>query len=74
MKNKTAVEHLFKALVNGQYFIGNDVFQAYNEAKQMEKEQKFEFAKKVLENCDGGWVLEKSLETIYKETYGKDNE
>jgi hypothetical protein len=78
MTNKTAVEHLYKALVNGQYFIGNDVFQAYNKAKQMDKEQMIKFAQIVLNKAEcshtGMVYIEEDIEDIYNETYNvKDN-
>lgn len=37
---KTAVEWFFSELERMQYFIGNDMLEAYKKAKQMEKEQK----------------------------------
>ena len=36
---QTAVEFLFKEMERMQYFIGNDIYNAYKEAKEMEKEQ-----------------------------------
>jgi hypothetical protein len=36
---KTAVEWFFNELQRMQYFIGNDMLEAYKQAKQMEKEQ-----------------------------------
>jgi hypothetical protein len=39
MKDKqTPVDFLFSELERCQYFIGNDIYQAYKEAKEMEKE------------------------------------
>ena len=37
--NLTAVEWLFSELERMQYFIGNDMLEAYKQAKEMEKEQ-----------------------------------
>lgn len=39
MANKTAVEFLFSELERCQYFIGNDIYEAYKKAIEMEKEQ-----------------------------------
>ena len=39
---QTAVEWFFSELERMQYFIGNDMLEAYKEAKAMEKEQRFE--------------------------------
>lgn len=36
---KTAVEWFFNELQRMQYFIGNDMLEAYKQAKEMEKEQ-----------------------------------
>lgn len=47
---------------------------AYEKAKQLEKENMIEFAKKVLDNSDcsftGMVVANKPIEEIYNETYG----
>ena len=39
MKKQTAVEWFFSELERMQYFIGNDMLEAYKKAKEMEKEQ-----------------------------------
>jgi len=45
MKNKqTAVEWLVDWMDKNQYFIGNDLIQAVEQAKQMEKNQMFDYA------------------------------
>ena len=36
---KTATEWLFEWMENKQYFIGNDLLDAFNQAKEMEKQQ-----------------------------------
>ena len=36
---QTAVEWFFNELQRMQYFIGNDMVEAYNQAKEMEKQQ-----------------------------------
>lgn len=46
MKNKqTAVEWLVDWMDKNQYFIGNDLIQAVEQAKQMEKNQMFDYIK-----------------------------
>jgi hypothetical protein len=39
MKQQTAVEWLFNWMENNQYFIGNDLLKAIEQAKEMEKQQ-----------------------------------
>ena len=39
-KQQTAVEFLVEFMSKNQYFIGNDLLQAINQSKEMEKEQK----------------------------------
>jgi hypothetical protein len=39
MKQQTAVEWFFSELERMQYFIGNDMLEAYKQAKEMEKER-----------------------------------
>jgi len=41
-KKQTAVEWFFSELERMQYFIGNDMLQAYKDAKEMDKQQKIE--------------------------------
>jgi len=36
---QTATEWLFEWMENKQYFIGNDLLDAFNQAKEMEKQQ-----------------------------------
>jgi hypothetical protein len=42
---QTAVEFLIDWMGKNQYFIGNDLLKAVKEAKEIDKEQKIEFAK-----------------------------
>jgi len=68
-KQQTAVEYFFSELQRMQYFIGNDMLQAYNQAKEMEKEQITEGFKKGLEYWNGDeWKLI-DIEQYYKENY-----
>ena len=39
MEKQTAVKWFFSELERMQYFIGNDMLQAYNQAKEIEKQQ-----------------------------------
>ena len=72
-KQQTAVEYFFSELQRMQYFIGNDMLQAYNQAKEMEKEQITEGFKKGLEYWNGDeWKLI-DIEQYYKETYETSN-
>ena len=68
-KKQTAVDWFFSELQRMQYFIGNDMLQAYNQAKEMEKEQITEGFKKGLEYWNGDeWKLI-DIEQYYKENY-----
>lgn len=42
MSKQTAVEWFFNELQRMQYFIGNDMLQAYEQSKAMEREQSME--------------------------------
>jgi hypothetical protein len=81
MENKqTAVEWLVKMLhspvcvgfIQGRKQIPHHIIE---QAKQMEKEQKLDFASKVLNKAECSWTgivhINESLEDIYNETYGK---
>jgi hypothetical protein len=67
MAQQTAVEWLFNWMNSNQYFIGNDLLKAVEQAKEMEKEQ-------ILNACyqfsDYPFNKEDHLE-YYKETYSK---
>ena len=78
MNKQTAVERFFSELQRMQYFIGNDMLQAYEEAKAAEYEQLKEmyvegsFAQLSFFN---GQQAYKSFEEYYNETYkGGSNE
>lgn len=72
MNKQTAVERFFSELQRMQYFIGNDMLQAYEEAKAAEYEQTKEayvegsFAQMQFFN---GQEAYKSFEEYYNETY-----
>lgn len=65
---QTAIDYFFSELERCQYFIGNDIYQSYKEAKEMEKEQ-------IIEAFDNGidhyLDVEKPVwgKDYYKETY-----
>lgn len=62
---QTAVEWFFSELERMQYFIGNDMLEAYKEAKAMEKEQIID-AYYYDPNCD---EIKDDGETYYNETF-----
>jgi hypothetical protein len=73
--NQTAVEWLIQEL--GEYFpheIGG-IHLMVEKAKQMEKEQMFEFAEQVLKNTECSFTglpfMTTGYDNIYEETYGK---
>lgn len=43
MEKQTSIEWFFNELQRMQYFIGNDMLEAYKQAKEMEKEQLIDF-------------------------------
>jgi len=68
-KKQTAVEWFFSELQRMQYFIGNDMLQAYKDAKEMDKQQKIEAYNQgeFNQGCNG------NAKDYYKETYGDHN-
>jgi hypothetical protein len=77
-KKLTAVEWFLNELQRMQYFIGNDMLQAYNQALAMEKEQHektaLHFSEKVLDHIqdDKGWEGgDFEFKNYYTKTYGK---
>jgi hypothetical protein len=64
---QTAVEFLFREMERMQYFIGNDLYHAYEEAKEMEKEQ-------IIDAYDSG-LFDGSMDDIndrlYKQYYNQ---
>jgi len=47
MKKQTAVEFLIQYMMNNQYFVGNDLADVFEQAKEMEREQ-------IIEAWNGG--------------------
>ena len=68
-KKQTAVEWFFEELQRMQYFIGNDMVQAFQQAKAMEREQIIDFAEKALIQSNGSGKGYPDIELFYKETY-----
>lgn len=66
MKKQTAVEWLIDWMGKSQYFIGNDLLQAVEQALAMEKEQ-------IVDAVDGFPLDKRHLdgEQYYNETYKK---
>jgi hypothetical protein len=62
---QTAVDWFFNELQRMQYFIGNDMVEAYNQAKKMEKQQIIDAYN------EGGcnWDSELEAEQYYSETF-----
>jgi len=71
-KKQTAVEWFFSELERMQYFIGNDMLQAYKDAKEMDKEQIIE-TWNTRAKIDGiiTFTDNRTAEQYYKETYGE---
>jgi hypothetical protein len=70
---KTAVEWFFNELQRMQYFIGNDMLEAYKQAKAMEKEQIIDsFVECWKENMPEGYECKQSAEYYYNETFKQD--
>lgn len=65
---KTAVEWFFNELQRMQYFIGNDMLEAYKEAKEMEKKQIINANEDASTNELGEFL---TGEQYYNEEYGK---
>jgi hypothetical protein len=75
-KKQTAVEWLIDWMGKSQYFIGNDLLQAVEQAKAMEKEQIIDFAYSSIREVEselGDLIYKKVPEEIYNETYGGNN-
>jgi hypothetical protein len=67
---QTAVEWIFDWMGRNQYFIGNDLLKAFEQAKAMEKEQ----IKNAIIHNQNGLLRRKTVleaEQYYNETYGK---
>ena len=64
---KTAVEWLLDWMGKNQYFIGNDLLQAVEQAKEIEKEQIIETYNKA--HSDGYKDIDKFGEQYYDETF-----
>ena len=78
-KKQTAVDWFLSELERMQYFIGNDMLQAYKDAKEMDKQQKIEAYNQGYRDCENdasntplsiGDIEEYSnAADYYKETY-----
>ena len=72
MKKQTAVEWLKDWMGKNQYFIGNDLLEAIEQAKAMEKEQIAEAYIDGEDDETNRRVLKRAAEQYYNETYGGD--
>jgi len=67
-KQQTAVEWLIDWMGKNQYFIGNDLLDAYKQAKEMEKQQIIDAVTEGWDSNENGlvrWIGEQ----YYNETY-----
>ena len=75
---QTAVEWLFNQIQKDIIGLEFDYADEFNQAKEMEKEQKIKFANEYAESgsfyCNGEFAIEKDAEDFYNETYGGTNE
>lgn len=73
MKNKkqSSIEYLLSYMKNNQYFIGNDLLKAFEQAKALHKEEIKEAVSKGEANIDGyGEYIERNYkEQYYNETF-----
>jgi len=72
MAQQTAVEYLIGYMSKNQYFIGNDLLEAFEQAKQMEKEQimRANFDG-FYERVHGQYI---TVERYYNEKYGENKD
>jgi hypothetical protein len=73
---QTAVEWLFDWMGRNQYFIGNDLLKAFEQAKAMDKEQKLECWNVAHQagRFEGKGIAEENWQTFeqyYNEAYNK---
>jgi hypothetical protein len=73
---KTAVEWFYEWMDKNQYFIGNDLLKAFEQAKEMEKEHIIEACNQwFTEGCRYSTGFEQTIwydeEDYYKKTYNK---
>ena len=68
-KQQTAVEYFFSELQRMQYFIGNDMLQAYKDAKEMDIQQKIDAWHNGYNNQSPMIDEDNCGQQYYKETY-----
>jgi len=70
MKKQTALDWFFSELERMQYFIGNDMLQAYKQAKEMDKQQMCKFAHK----CHNHYKVygDFKIDQYYNETFNSE--
>ena len=83
MAQQTAVEYLIGYMSKNQYFIGNDLLEAFEQAKQMEKEQimtaniegtEHGYKERTVFGLDARPYSKKRAEQYYNETYGENKD
>jgi hypothetical protein len=66
----TAVEWILDWMGKNQYFIGNDLLKAVNKAKEMEKEQMWQYIESNYVNGENSLSFhKKEFEQYYNETF-----
>jgi hypothetical protein len=69
---KTSVEWFFNELQRMQYFIGNDMLEAYKQAKEMEKQQIIDAIVWFDDTDRTPSQIEMSAEQYYNQTFKQD--
>lgn len=73
MKKETAIEWLKDWMGKNQYFIGNDLLEAIEQAKAMEERQiiaAYLTGRDDEDTAHSDWTFERTYEDYYRETYG----
>jgi transcription termination factor NusB len=66
---KTAVEWLFKWMIDNKDSIIEERLQAFEQAKEMEKEQSINFAYEIADDLAHGVYSKKAIEDLFNETF-----
>jgi hypothetical protein len=73
-KQQSTVDSIIEFMKNNQYFIGNDLYEFLEQAKEMEKERMIGFTNKYINselwvNCNA-IESDSTVEQYYEKTYG----
>jgi hypothetical protein len=66
---KTAVEWLFKWMIDNKDSIIEERLQAFEKAKEMEKQQSINFAYEIADDLAHGVYFKKAIENLFNETF-----